>query len=369
MSAEIRARLKELDKRVQAIRVIFDVDKKLKVISDLQDLMSQPSFWQDQNSANKSVEELKSLKADVSVVLDLQKRIEEAQEFLDISNEDKVILDQIEENIKEISGETGQLELRVLLSGEFDAGSAILSINAGAGGTESCDWANMLLRMYSRWAEDKGYKVSTIDILLGEEAGIKNATLLIEGRFAYGYLRCESGVHRLVRISPFDANKRRHTSFASVEALPEIEEDIEIAVNPSDLRVDVYRSSGAGGQSVNTADSAVRITHIPTGIVVSCQNERSQYQNKQVAMKVLKSRLYTLEREKQARQMEQIAGKKQKIEWGSQIRSYVMHPYSMVKDHRTDFQTGNVQAVMDGRLDEFMQAYLRKTAKDSTLSI
>jgi len=322
--------------------------------------MAQAHFWKDQNAANKSVEELKSLKADTSVVLDLERKLQELGEFLDICGEDKIILGQIEENIKELTQEVERLELRVMLADEFDSNNAILSINAGAGGTESCDWANMLLRMYSRWAERKKFKISITDILFGEEAGIKNATLMIQGRFAYGWLKSESGVHRLVRISPFDANKRRHTSFASVEVIPEIQEELKVAIDPADLKIDVYRSSGPGGQSVNTTDSAVRITHIPTGIVVVCQNERSQYQNKQTALKILKARLYELERKKQEEQIKQLSGQKQKIEWGSQIRSYIMHPYSMVKDHRTNFQTSNLQAVLDGELDGFMEAYLRR---------
>jgi len=240
-----------------------------------------------------------------------------------------------------------------------DKNNAILSINAGAGGTESCDWVSMLLRMYSKWAAANKFEIQQIDFLAGEEAGIKNVTIIVKGPYAYGYLKSESGVHRLVRISPFDANRRRHTSFASVDVIPEISNDIKIDIKESDLRIDTYRAGGRGGQHVNVTDSAVRITHIPTKTVVQCQNERSQHKNKATAMKVLKARVYEVEREKKRKELEKQYAEKQRIEWGSQIRSYVMHPYSMVKDHRTSHQTSNVQAVMDGRLDDFMEAYLK----------
>jgi len=245
------------------------------------------------------------------------------------------------------------------LSEPADRSNAILSINSGAGGTEACDWASMLFRMYSKWADKKGHKVQILDTLSGEEAGIKNVTAIIRGSFAYGYLKTENGVHRLVRISPFDANKRRHTSFASVDVIPEISDEIKVEVSETDLKIDTYRSGGKGGQHVNVTDSAVRITHIPTGLVVQCQNERSQHKNKSMAMKVLRARLYEVERKKKMTELTKHYDKKQKIEWGSQIRSYVMHPYSMVKDHRTNFQTSNVQAVMDGNIDGFVEAYLK----------
>lgn len=244
-----------------------------------------------------------------------------------------------------------------------DKNNAILNINSGAGGTESCDWASMLLRMYSKWAANNKFDVEQIDFLSGEEAGIKSVTIIIKGPYAYGYLKSETGVHRLVRISPFDSNSRRHTSFASVDVIPEISDDIKIEIKESELRIDTYRAGGRGGQHVNVTDSAVRITHLPTKIVVQCQNERSQFNNKSTAMKVLKARLYEFEREKKAKELEKQYAKKQKIEWGSQIRSYVMHPYSMVKDHRTNCQTSNVQLVMDGNLGEFMEAYLKFSIK------
>ena len=278
----------------------------------------------------------------------------------DTKEEDKDLITDLSRSIETLLSGVERLEFNTLLSQEFDKNSAILSINAGAGGTESCDWVKMLLRMYTRFAENHGYKVKTIDMLPGEEAGVKNVTLLIEGDYVYGYLKAECGVHRLVRISPFDSNKRRHTSFASVDVIPEVEEDIDIKLEDNDLHIDVYRSKGAGGQSVNTTDSAVRITHIPTGIVAQCQNERSQHQNKQTALKILKARIYELERAKKEEAMLVYGGQKKKIEFGSQIRSYVMHPYSMVKDHRTDFETGDVSKVMNGGIDDFIEAYLKK---------
>ena len=238
-----------------------------------------------------------------------------------------------------------------------------MSVNAGAGGTESCDWAAMLLRMYSRWSESKGYQITLIDSLSGEEAGMKNATVLIKGDYAYGYLKSESGVHRLVRISPFDSNKRRHTSFASIDVIPEVSDDIEIDIKEADLKIDTYRSGGKGGQSVNKTDSAVRITHIPSGIIVQCQNERSQLKNRQVALKVLKAKLYERERQKKVKQIESAYDAKKEIAWGSQIRSYVLHPYSMVKDHRTDCETGNAEAVLEGKIDQFIEAYLKMGQK------
>lgn len=261
-------------------------------------------------------------------------------------------------SLADLKRELDDFEFQAVLSGEDDAKNAILAIHSGAGGTESQDWAQMLLRMYTRWAERRGYKYETIDFLAGEEAGIKSAALEITGEYAYGYLKSESGVHRLVRISPFDANKRRHTSFASVFVYPEIEDNITVEINDDDLRMETFRASGAGGQHVNKVSSAVRITHLPTGIVVQCQSERSQFRNKENALKVLKSRLYQLYKEKEAKKQEELESQKKKIEWGSQIRSYVFHPYNMVKDHRTEVETSDVQAVMDGEIDQFIQGFL-----------
>ena len=272
---------------------------------------------------------------------------------------DTASLGQLARDLASLERQLEQLEFQRLLGGEYDAKHAILAVHSGAGGTESCDWTQMLLRMYQRWAEAKGYETELIDLLPGEEAGVKNATLIIKGPYAYGYLKAEEGVHRLVRISAFDSNKRRHTSFASVDVIPEVEDAIAIDIKDAELRIDVYRSSGKGGQSVNTTDSAVRITHLPTGLVVQCQDERSQLQNKTKAMHVLRSRLYELEQKKREVALEQAYHAKQKIEWGSQIRSYVLHPYTMVKDLRTDHETGNTQAVLDGELDPFIEAYLK----------
>ena len=323
--------------------------------------MSASEFWQDSEKSHLVVKQLKNLKLTVEPWNEAFKRYRELQELADIlQDKDKELISDSSRGIDSLSKELEGLEFNTLLGGEFDKNSAILSINAGAGGTESCDWVSMLWRMYSRFSESRGYNIKTIDVLQGEEAGIKNITALIEGEYAYGYLKAERGVHRLVRISPFDANKRRHTSFASVDVIPETEEENDIKIEEKDLRIDVFRSSGAGGQSVNTTDSAVRITHLPTGTQAQCQNERSQHQNKQTALKILKARLYEIERRKKEEALlKQYAVEKKKIEWGSQIRSYVMHPYTMVKDHRTDYETGDVSKVMDGGLDEFIEAYLK----------
>lgn len=323
--------------------------------------MAEPKFWDDAENSGRLIKQLKSLKSNVEPWEDAFKKYQELKELASILKDtDQELIADLARNIELLTAEINKLEFKTLFSQEFDKNNAILSINAGAGGTESCDWVGMLLRMYTRFAESRGFNPRTTDILFGEEAGIKNVTVLMEGEYAYGYLKAERGVHRLVRISPFDANKRRHTSFASVDVIPEIEEGIEMKIEDKDLRIDVYRSKGAGGQSVNTTDSAVRITHLPTGLAAQCQNERSQYQNKQTALKILKARIYELEREKKEQELfRQYGAQKKKIEWGSQIRSYVMHPYSLVKDHRTNLETGNVAKVMDGGIDEFVQAYLK----------
>lgn len=323
--------------------------------------MSEPGFWDAGENSTKIVRQLKILKNTVEPWDSAGKKFQELQELtLLLKPQDSEFFSDLNKSADSLLKELGALEFKTLLSGELDPNNAILSINAGAGGTESCDWAEMLFRMYSRFCEKRGWKVKAIDVLYGEEAGIKNVTVLVEGDYAYGYLKEERGVHRLVRISPFDANKRRHTSFASVDVIPEVLEDIDVKLEEKDLRIDVYRSKGAGGQSVNTTDSAVRITHLPSGIVAQCQNERSQHQNKQTALKILKARIYDMERlAREAEMLKNYAGGKKKIEFGSQIRSYVMHPYSMVKDHRTDHETGDVSSVMDGALDEFIEANLK----------
>jgi len=339
---------------------IFDLDHLRSRIAAIEQTMAEAQFWADQTTAQQTVQTLKGLKGQLSPIETFQQGLGDAQELLALTDpHDASSLKQLEGELTALEVRLGGLEIQRLLGGVDDARSAILSVHSGAGGTESCDWAQMLLRMYRRWTEEKHYATQLIDVLPGEEAGIKNATMIVTGPYAYGYLKAEEGVHRLVRISPFDANKRRHTSFASVDIIPEIDEDIAIDIKPQELRIDVYRSSGKGGQSVNTTDSAVRITHLPSGLVVQCQDERSQLQNKTKAMKVLKSRLHQLEVQKREEALERDYQAKQKIEWGSQIRSYVLHPYNMVKDHRTEHETGNAQGVLDGSLDPFIEAYLR----------
>jgi len=306
------------------------------------------------------MQDLKRLKNQVGPFRALESHCLEMVGLLDITEDsDQASLKHLEEETAALEKKVELLEFQKLLSGLTDPNSAILSINAGAGGTESCDWASMLLRMYNRWADDRGYRVQMVDILPGEEAGVKNVTLLIEGEFAYGYLKSENGVHRLVRISPFDANKRRHTSFASVEVIPEVDDDFKIDVKEADIRVDVFRAGGHGGQGVNTTDSAVRLTHLASGLVVQCQNERSQLKNKATALKVLKSRLFEREMKRRSDEQQKSYDEKDAIAWGSQIRSYVLHPYNMVKDHRTDHETGDATAVLNGDLDKFMEAFLR----------
>jgi peptide chain release factor 2 len=322
--------------------------------------MSAEGFWDNPQKANEIIPRLKFLKATAEPFRESLKGYHDLQELVSIVDEsDELTVKDIAKELSHLQKTVNDLEFRSLLNGKQDINNAILSINAGAGGTESCDWSSMLLRMYNRWANIMGYEVESVDILPGEEAGIKNTTIMIKGEWAYGYLKGERGVHRLVRISPFDANKRRHTSFASVDVIPEVADDIDIEIAEKDIRVDVYRSGGCGGQSVNTTDSAVRITHVPTGIVVQCQNERSQIKNKAIAMKILKARLYQRRQQEIRDQMEQAHAAKQKIEWGSQIRSYVFHPYNMVKDHRTKEETSNTEAVMNGEIDRFIQSFLR----------
>lgn len=320
-----------------------------------------PGFWDDQQTAQKVIDEVNALKGLVHTL----EEHEETHENLEVSYElvkeedDEELREDLVEQVVELRKALNQYELNILLSEPYDKNNAILELHPGAGGTESQDWASMLLRMYTRWAEGKGFKVETMDYLPGDEAGVKSVTLLIKGHNAYGYLKAEKGVHRLVRISPFDSSGRRHTSFVSCEVMPEFNDEIEIDVRTEDLKIDTYRSSGAGGQHVNTTDSAVRITHLPTNTVVTCQSERSQIKNREQAMKMLKSKLYQLEIERQQQQLDDIRGEQKEIGWGSQIRSYVFHPYSMVKDHRTNTEIGNTQSVMDGELDKFIDAYLR----------
>jgi len=326
----------------------------------LEKLTSVSDFWDDNQRARKILREISTHKKWIEKVENLSSELSDFEELLELTNgdENSSEVKEIQESLAKISNEFELLEIATLLSGPNDASNAIMTIHPGAGGTESQDWAEMLFRMYNRWCETRGFNVKLLDYLTGDEAGLKSATLEIEGEFAYGYLRSESGVHRLVRISPFDANNRRHTSFVSVYIFPEVDDDIKIEIRDEDLRVDTYRASGAGGQHVNKTSSAVRLTHIPTGIVVQCQNERSQIKNKATAMRLLRSRLYQMELEEQRKKQETMAKSKKKIEWGSQIRSYVFHPYNMVKDHRTNVETSNIQAVMDGGIDMFINAFL-----------
>lgn len=316
-------------------------------------------FWEDVDSASKVQRERAIIEETIKLYTSLSELKEEFEILCEYAAEDTDLISEAVETSLKLEKKIHEAEKKVLLSNEFDSNNAIVMINAGAGGTESCDWASMLFRMLSRWVEFKKFKYQVLDVQDGDSAGIKSATFLVTGPFSYGLLKSESGVHRLVRISPFDSNARRHTSFASVFVTPEVDDDIEIEINDKDLKIDVYRAGGAGGQSVNTTDSAVRITHLPTGLVVTCQNERSQLQNKAQAMKVLKSRLFDLEMEKRKQESDAREAEKKEIGWGAQIRSYVLHPYKMVKDHRTNFESSNPDKILDGDLDQFMDNYLR----------
>ncbi|ERM91751.1 peptide chain release factor 2 [Caldanaerobacter subterraneus subsp. yonseiensis KB-1] len=341
---------------------LFDVEGIKKEIEDIEKQMSDPSFWSDLKKSQELSKKQKALKELLEEYESLLSRCEDLYTLIELGLEegDESIAEEVEREYKELKKEVENLKIRTLLNGPYDKNNAILSIHAGSGGTEAQDWAEMLLRMYTRWANDKGFEVEILDYLEGEEAGIKSATLLIKGPFAYGYLKGEAGVHRLVRISPFDAAGRRHTSFALVEVIPELEDDIEIEIRPEDLKIDTFRASGAGGQHVNKTESAVRITHLPTGIVVSCQNERSQIQNRETAMKMLKAKLLDLMMKERKEKIEDLKGEHREAAWGNQIRSYVFQPYTLVKDHRTNYEEGNVNAVMDGEIDGFINAYLKQ---------
>jgi peptide chain release factor 2 len=342
----------------------FEVAQKEEKIAELEYKMGETTFWDDAEYAQKITRELNDVKDSVEKYKSLVAHYEDMQVLwtLGTEDEDESVYDEVVASIKKIQKDMDQLELEVLLSEQYDANNAILTLHAGAGGTEAQDWTQMLLRMFGRWAERRGFDVETMDLLPGDEAGVKSATLMIKGHNAYGYLKSEKGVHRLVRISPFDANARRHTSFSACDIMPEIDDTVEVDINMADVRVDTYRASGAGGQHINKTDSAVRMTHLPTGVVAQCQNQRSQLQNREQCMRLLRARIFELEQQKNAEKMAAIGGENQKIEWGSQIRSYVFHPYNMVKDHRTNAETGNTQAVMDGDLDMFIEAYLQAKA-------
>ncbi|MCI6732965.1 MAG: peptide chain release factor 2 [Lachnospiraceae bacterium] len=356
-----RFTLSNLKEPLIEVRDSLNLAAKKDRIAELEKYMEEPDFWLDPEKSTKIVQEMKSLKNSVDTIRSLESQFEDVETLLEMGDEenDLSLLPEIEEALKKLQTDIEELRIRTLLTGEYDRDNAILTLHAGAGGTESCDWASMLYRMYCRWAERHGFTVDVLDFLDGDEAGIKSVTIQINGENAYGYLQSEKGVHRLVRISPFNAAGKRQTSFVSCDVMPDIEEDIDIEINEEDLRIDTYRSSGAGGQHINKTSSAIRITHIPTNIVVTCQNERSQFQNKDKAMQMLKARLLILKQQENAEKLSDIRGDIKDIAWGSQIRSYVMQPYTLVKDHRTGCESGNAEAVLDGALDPFISAFLK----------
>ena len=365
---ELRLRLLDSEKPIENLKEALAIDSLKAEVEVLEKESAAPDFWDDMENSQKVMQKIGSLKAKVTGYESLKSDYEDALVMIELADEegDLSLLDDCTASVKDIETRVEDMTLSTLLSGEFDGKNALLTFHAGAGGTEAQDWAEMLFRMYNRWGERHGYKVSTLDYLDGDVAGIKSATILVEGENAYGYLKGEMGIHRLVRVSPFDANARRHTSFASVEVMPEIDDDVNVEIREEDIKMDVYRASGAGGQKVNKTSSAVRLTHIPTGIVVSCQIERSQHQNREVAMRMLKSKLVEIKERENLERIEDIKGDQKEIAWGSQIRSYVFMPYTLAKDHRTGFEMGNITAVMDGDIDGFINAYLKqKSAQEA----
>ncbi|GIV96331.1 MAG: peptide chain release factor 2 [Herpetosiphonaceae bacterium] len=340
---------------------VFDLAGKQQEVAALEEQAAAPDFWDDPQTAQSTMQRLSRLQDELSRWQTIDEQIATLSELLElaIAEDDLAMIEQIASEMKPLREQVDGLEFELLLNGEYDNRNAFLSVQAGAGGVDAQDWAEMLLRMYMRWAQSKDLKVSLVERMEGEEAGIRSATLELRGPYAYGYAKAEAGIHRLVRLSPFDAAQRRHTSFARVEVMPEVESSAEVEIKPEDLRIDVFRAQGHGGQGVNTTDSAVRITHLPTGIVVTCQNERSQLQNRETAMKVLRARLLERELERQAEERARLKGEHREAAWGNQIRSYVLHPYTLVKDHRTGEETGNTTAVLDGEIDRFIEAYLR----------
>ena len=353
--------LSTYDETLKEVKDSLDLENKERRIIELDKSMEEPGFWDDPDRSTKTVREAKNLKDTVDGYKHLEQQYEDIQVMIEMGYEenDPAMIPEIQEMLDEFVGELEALRTKTLLSGEYDGCNAILKMNAGAGGTEAMDWCSMLYRMYQRWADKKGFTTEVLDFLDGDEAGLKSITLQVNGENAYGYLKSEKGVHRLVRISPFNAAGKRQTSFVSCDVMPDIEEDLDVEINPDDLRIDTYRSSGAGGQHINKTSSAIRITHLPTGIVVQCQNERSQFQNKDKAMQMLKAKLYLLKQQENAEKLSDIRGDVKDINFGNQIRSYVMQPYTLVKDHRTNAENGNVNAVMDGDIDLFISAYLK----------
>lgn len=365
---ELRLRLLDSEKPIENLKEALAIDSLKAEVEVLEKESAAPDFWDDMENSQKVMQKIGSLKAKVTGYESLRGDYEDALVMIELADEegDLSLLDDCTASVKDIETRIEDMTLSTLLSGEFDSKNALLTFHAGAGGTEAQDWAEMLFRMYNRWGERHGYKVSTLDYLDGDVAGIKSATILVEGENAYGYLKGEMGIHRLVRVSPFDSSGRRHTSFASVEVMPEIDDDVNVEIREEDIKMDVYRASGAGGQKVNKTSSAVRLTHIPTGIVVSCQIERSQHQNREVAMRMLKSKLVEIKERENLERIEDIKGDQKEIAWGSQIRSYVFMPYTLAKDHRTGFEMGNITAVMDGDIDGFINAYLKqKSAQEA----
>lgn len=365
---ELRFKLLESEKPIQNLKEALAIDSLQTEAAALEQKSSAPGFWDDMENSQKTMQKIGALKAKITSYENLKNDYEDALVMIELADEegDLSLLEDCAQSVADIESRIESLTLSTLLSGEFDAKNALLTFHAGAGGTEAQDWAEMLFRMYNRWGERHGYKVSTLDYLDGDVAGIKSATILVEGENAYGYLKGEMGIHRLVRVSPFDSSGRRHTSFASLEVMPEIDDDINVEIREEDIKMDVYRASGAGGQKVNKTSSAVRLTHIPTGIVVSCQIERSQHQNREVAMRMLKSKLVEIKERENLERIEDIKGDQKEIAWGSQIRSYVFMPYTMAKDHRTGYEMGNITAVMDGDIDGFINAYLKqKSAQEA----